>query len=118
MKCRVSNLGGTFPRLPVLKLVDTFTIASCIPPSQPPKDLSTLKGDLITSAFSCVEESEKHRCVDGAGSCQIERDGYFIVNILCVMIGLVTFVLYIRPVSTRLQALPLRAWRLAAGERR
>lgn len=56
--------------------------------------------------------------MDGGGICRIERDGYYIVNILCVIIGIVTFLLYIRPVSTRLQALPLRAWRLAAGERR
>ena len=114
----VSNLGGTFPRFFILKLVDVFTEASCIPPADPPKDTSTLKGPLITSRFSCVAEAEKHRCLDGAGTCNIERDGYYITNVVCVAVGFVTFLLYIRPVAMRLQALPLRAWRLAAGQGR
>lgn len=42
------------------------------------------------------------------------RDGYYIVNIMCVVVGLVTFVLYIRPKVLHLQSLPMRAWRLAA----
>lgn len=56
----VSNLGGTFPRFFVLKFVDAFTAATCIPPTSPPADL---KGALITQAFSCVAEAEKHRCL-------------------------------------------------------
>lgn len=40
------------------------------------------------------------------------RDGYYIVNIICVVIGIVTFVSFIRPKAMHLQALPLRAWRL------
>jgi hypothetical protein len=42
----------------------------------------------------------------------MERDGYYIVNILCVIIGLVTFWGYIKVTVQKLQALPLRAWRL------
>lgn len=108
-------MGGTFPRFFILKLVDAFTAATCNPPLEPPQDLKALKGDLITSPFSCVAEAEKHRCNNGAGVCVIERDGYYITNVVCVIIGIVTFVLYIRPVALRLQALPLRAWRLVAG---
>ena len=40
------------------------------------------------------------------------RDGYYITNILCVIIGVVTFWGFIRPAARKLQALPLRAWRL------
>jgi PAT family acetyl-CoA transporter-like MFS transporter 1 len=112
----VSNLGGTFPRFFVLKLVDAFTVATCSPPSIPPKD--HLKGPLITEAFSCVLEQEKHRCLDGGGTCDISRDGYYIINVLCVIIGVVTFWGYIRPAALKLQSLPLRAWRIggtAAG---
>ncbi|KAI4237881.1 MAG: hypothetical protein LQ349_001521 [Xanthoria aureola] len=108
----VSNLGGTFPRFFILKLVDHFTLATCHPPLEPPKDLSALKGDLITTPFSCVLEAQKTRCLAGAGTCDISRDGYYITNVLCVVIGVVTFWGYIRPAALKLQALPLRAWRL------
>jgi len=70
----VSNLGGTFPRFFILKFVDAFTVATCQPPTTSPK-LDTLKGDLITQPFSCVVEAEKHRCIDGGGSCNISQDG-------------------------------------------
>lgn len=107
----MSNLGGTFPRFFILKLVDRFTVATCHPPTKPPVDL---KGPTISSPFSCVLESEKHRCLEGKGVCEIQRDGYYITNVMCVVIGAVTFWAFIRPAALRLQALPLRAWRRSA----
>ncbi|KAL8727936.1 MAG: hypothetical protein Q9181_005518 [Wetmoreana brouardii] len=113
----VSNLGGTFPRIFILKLVDSFTLATCNPPSSPPpKD--SLKGNLITAPFSCALEAQKHRCLDGGGTCVIERDGYYITNVVCVIVGVVTFWSYIRPAAMKLQALPLRAWRLVDPDSR
>ncbi|KAI5357441.1 Putative ampG-like permease/Acetyl-coenzyme A transporter 1, MFS transporter superfamily [Septoria linicola] len=106
----VSNLGGTFPRFFILKAVDAFTQATCIPPKGNPGDL---KGDLITQSFDCVAEAEKHRCVNGGGTCNIGRDGYYYVNVLCVIFGVITFWGYIKPAALKLQALPMRAWRLA-----
>ncbi|KAF2150121.1 hypothetical protein K461DRAFT_229997 [Myriangium duriaei CBS 260.36] len=106
----VSNLGGTFPRFFVLRFVDAFTSATCVPPSIPPK---TTKGDLVTRPFSCALEAERHRCTDGGGTCNITTDGYYIVNIICILIGVVTFWGYIKPTVAKLQALPLRAWRLS-----
>ncbi|KAK6418924.1 hypothetical protein LTR95_017133 [Oleoguttula sp. CCFEE 5521] len=108
----VSNLGGTFPRFFILKFVDAFTVATCTPPSIPPaKDL--LKGNLITQPFSCVLEAEKHRCLAGGGTCDIQHDGYYYVNVLCVIIGVITFWSFIRPQAMKLQQLPLRAWRIS-----
>lgn len=49
-----------------------FTVATCKPPSSVP---ALLKGELITEPFSCVLEAEKHRCIDGGGSCNISTDG-------------------------------------------
>lgn len=69
----VSNLGGTFPRFPVLRAVDYFTKATCTPPVDKPT--TPLKGELITQAFNCALESEKHRCIDGGGRCVIDQDG-------------------------------------------
>lgn len=108
----VSNLGGTFPRFFVLKLVDMFTTATCQPPRVAPLASQLKNGaSVITSSFSCALESEKHRCVEGGGVCKIVSDGYYSVNILCIIIGAVTFVMYIRPKALQLQSLPLKAWR-------
>ncbi|KAL1870343.1 hypothetical protein Plec18167_007477 [Paecilomyces lecythidis] len=107
----VSNLGGTFPKFFILKLVDMLTSATCIPPTTAPS-ADKLKGPLVTTPFSCVLEAEKHRCLDGGGSCHVARDGYYITNILCVIIGAVTFWSFIKPAALKLQSLPLRAWRL------
>jgi hypothetical protein len=107
----VSNLGGTFPKYFILKFIDMFTVATCIPPATIPADL---KGDPVTSPFSCVLEPDKARCTAGGGTCKTTTDGYYIMNILCVMVGLATFYGYIRPSVKRLEALPIRAWRLAA----
>ncbi|MCJ1473490.1 hypothetical protein MMC13_002141 [Lambiella insularis] len=110
----VSNLGGTFPRFFILKLVDAFSAATCIPPSQSsPTDVTKDKGSSIISPFSCILEAERDRCKDGGGTCVITRDGYYITNIFCVVIGIITFWGFIRPAARRLQALPLRAWRLS-----
>ncbi|MCJ1468937.1 hypothetical protein MMC07_007567 [Pseudocyphellaria aurata] len=112
----VSNLGGTFPKFFILKLVDAFTVATCLPPASPVvSGNSSLTRDLITAPFSCVAEVEKHRCIAGGGTCNISRDGYYITNVVCVIIGILTFWSYIRPAAMKLQALPLRAWRLAPG---
>lgn len=68
--------------------------------------------------FSCALQPDKERCLAAGGACNVERDGYYLVNVLCVAFGVVSFVLFIRPKVLHLQGLPLRAWRLggpAAG---
>jgi MFS transporter, PAT family, solute carrier family 33 (acetyl-CoA transportor), member 1 len=102
----VSNLGGTFPRYFVLKLVDSFTVATCHPPADG-------KDAAFAAPFSCAMQADKEMCEKGGGTCEMVRDGYYTVNILCVLFGVATFVWYIRPKVLQLQELPLRAWRLA-----
>lgn len=108
---RVSNLGGTFPRFFVLKLVDAFTVATCHPGASDVKEGKRA----ITTPFSCALEAEKHRCLDGGGACTISTDGYYIVNMICILVGVVTFWGFIKPRALSLQSLPLKAWRLAEG---
>lgn len=91
-----------------------FTEATCIPPTQKPAP-GSLKGDLVTSQFSCALEQDKTRCTNGGGICSITRDGYYMTNILCVLVGTVTFLMFIKPAVLKLQDLPLRAWRLTQG---
>ena len=115
----MSNLGGTFPRFFILKLVDSFTAATCRPPADAAAAAETLgKGaTLVTAAFSCAAAADKDRCEHGGGTCEITTDGYYITNVLCVVVGALTFFTFIQPAARRLQALPLRAWRLNGGQR-
>ncbi|KAJ0161568.1 putative membrane protein [Colletotrichum tanaceti] len=110
----VCNLGGTFPRFFILRLVDYFTVATCQPGN--PADLAALKGSIVTEPFSCSLQPDKERCVAGGGTCKMVRDGYYFVNIICVIFGVVTFLLYIRPRVLHLQSLPMRAWRLSPSK--
>ena len=98
----------------MLKLVDDFTVATCQPNLS--VDHSKVKGPLITEAFSCAVQAEKERCDNGGGSCVVTRDGYFMVNMLCVAFGLFTLLWYIKPKVLHLQSLPLRAWRLSPNK--
>jgi PAT family acetyl-CoA transporter-like MFS transporter 1 len=99
----------------VLRLVDAFTVAICHPLATPDAESlqATLKGPLITEPFSCAVQIDKERCEAGGGVCTMTRDGYYNVNIICVVVGLITFIWYIRPKVLALQKLPLRAWRLS-----
>lgn len=114
---RVSNLGGTFPRFFVLKLVDYFTVATCLPPPTDYELPSSLRGPLVTDTFSCSLSQEKDRCIQGGGKCAVSTDGYYVMNVICVLVGLVTFYGYIKPAAIKLQGLPLRAWRVAEESR-
>jgi PAT family acetyl-CoA transporter-like MFS transporter 1 len=114
MSSSVSNLGGTFPRFFVLKAVDMFTAATCLPPTTPVKP-DLLKGAPVTQPFSCTGEADKHRCRDGGGIYNVTTDGYYIVNILCIVVGVATFWGYIKPAVMKIQSLPPRAWRIAGG---
>lgn len=107
----MSNLGGTFPRFFILRFVDFFTVATC----HPPTSLKSGTVSHITTPFSCALEAEKHRCIEGGGVCSIETDGYYIMNMICIIVGAVTFFTFIRPQALKLQALPLKAWRLSGG---
>jgi MFS family permease len=111
----VCNLGGTFPRFFVLRMVDAFTTATCFPDTAAAAANNKLTAPAVTTPFSCAVQADKERCLAGGGVCEIQRDGYYMVNIMCVIIGVVTFTLFIRPKVLQLQALPLRAWRLSSS---
>jgi MFS transporter, PAT family, solute carrier family 33 (acetyl-CoA transportor), member 1 len=98
----VSNLGGTFPRIFVLKLVDDFTVATCTPGPKTEKPFEP---------YSCALMDSKQKCTAAGGICNIQRDGYYITNIICIAIGVVTFWGFIKPAANRLSVLPLKAWR-------
>jgi len=44
-------------------------------------------------------------CTAAAGTCVMERDGYYITTGICLAVGLLFFVAYIIPTAKRLQGL-------------
>jgi Acetyl-coenzyme A transporter 1 len=44
-------------------------------------------------------------CTAAAGTCVMERDGYYITTGICLAVGLLFFVAYINPTAKRLQGL-------------
>lgn len=98
----ISNLGGQWPRLIIFYGVDYFTKASCMPPQDSP-----------LLPFSCATESQKRECKDIHGICNVSVDGYYIMNIFCVFIGVCLFFGWIRRMMIYLQKLPLSSWRVS-----
>lgn len=116
-----SNFGGTWPKFFVLEAVDSFTIASCsVPDADGQGNTRRRRGcvDIYLCAvdmveFSCVEESGLTQCKELGGSCDISRDGYYIVGTACVLLGLALLQAYIRPVVRHLESLSKRSWRIS-----
>lgn len=99
----ISNLGGQWPRLLIFYGVDYFTQATCLPPTTSP-----------LLPFSCATEVEKRQCEDVQGTCNVSVDGYYIMNIVCVFIGVCLFFGWIRRMMVYLQKLPLSSWRVTS----
>ncbi|KAI8082948.1 acetyl-coenzyme A transporter 1-domain-containing protein [Halteromyces radiatus] len=101
-----SNFGGTWPKFFVLEAVDYFTVSRCSITNA--KD----QGKLIIVKFSCTSDAGRTLCKDLDGTCLIETDGYYYAGSLCVLIGLVMLVFYIKPVVKHLEKLSKSMWRL------
>lgn len=66
----------------------------------------------IFEPFSCAKEAGKSLCRDHNGVCNVATDGYYVANILCILIGLVLFLVWIQRKMLHLQSLPKSAWRV------
>lgn len=102
----ISNLGGTWPRIIVLYAVDWFTSATCSPPLDPAPDFTPFE------PFSCATEAAKTQCRVASGVCNVSVDGYYVTNVLCIAIGTISFLGWIKREMEHLQTLPTSAWRL------
>lgn len=100
----LSNLGGTWPRYFVLLAVDYLTDAPCTMPA------------LDGSAITCTSEQQKSLCKSVDGTCTYVSDGFYIVNTLCVIFGVVSLTMFIIPQIRRLERLPLKSWRIKKRE--
>jgi hypothetical protein len=65
--------------------------------------------------FSCANEPGKSLCHELNGECVIQRDGYYYVSSLCVLVGSMLLVAYIAPTIRYLECkscLPCVEWYL------
>ena len=67
--------------------------------------------------LSCTTEEGKNFCKGAEGTCGLERDGYYIVGTLCVVLGLGLLLVYIKPIIKRLERYPKQMWRLASDNK-
>ncbi|KAL7420105.1 hypothetical protein Q5752_005070 [Cryptotrichosporon argae] len=91
----VSNLGGTWPKPVILRLVDALTISHC-----------------SATGAECTTDAGRHACAASGGHCLTTRDGYYVMSAVCVTAGAAVLGWYVLPTVRRLQALPMSAWRV------
>lgn len=97
----MSNLGGTWPKALVLQLVDYFTRTACI---------GATDGDGLGE--TCATEALRDSCKAAGGSCEVLRDGYYVVNWTGVVLGTAIFLAYVKPRVKRLEMLGPKQWRV------
>jgi PAT family acetyl-CoA transporter-like MFS transporter 1 len=68
---------------------------------------------LTSSANECISEHGRNLCSSLGGTCHTERDGFYLVSLMCVAIGATLLVGYIVPTARRLQSLPAGAWKVS-----
>lgn len=91
----VSNFGGTWPRIIIMYLINWFTIYQC-------SDGTIVRGTPEQCPLNTITTT-----VDPI----LIRDGYYITNLICVIMGIFIYIMVIRPNAQRLQQLPLSSWR-------
>lgn len=105
----LSNLGGQWPKIIVLSLIDKFSKSVCIDSSNPK---STTNPFMKEEFYSCYANEMKALCTENGGSCVPIKDGYFTANILCIVVGLILYFGWIRKTAKHLESLPTGAWRV------
>lgn len=92
----LSNLGGTWPRVLVMCMIDYFTTWECRFES----DKSSISSSIT-----------KQQCTTQGGTVLVVRDGYYITNLMCVTVGFCLFFGFIKKRAQHLQKLPVSEWR-------
>ncbi|SCU83885.1 LAME_0C07162g1_1 [Lachancea meyersii CBS 8951] len=89
----LSNLGGTWPRLLVLSMIDRFTKYGCVLTKK-------VENDIVTEAS----------CSAAGGDWVTIRDGYFVTNLFCITVGCWLYFGFIKKKAQQLQKLPPSSW--------
>lgn len=60
--------------------------------------------------LSGVDWFTKSKC-DSNKHCVTVRDGYYVMNMVCVCVGILIYLYFLKPTAMRLQSLPAKSWR-------
>lgn len=75
--------------------------------------------NLLLAAAECASDHGKAECAKLGGECVLQQDGYYTVSFLCVALGVLILVGWIRPTVRKLQgesSLALFAFELSSAE--
>lgn len=97
----LSNFGGTWPRIVVMWMISSFTVSRCEVPS--------LGKDYLL--YGSEKSQECLVDLDPSGKITVVRDGYYVVNALCILLGLLLYFGFLRRQAQNLQHLPISSWR-------
>jgi hypothetical protein len=106
----LANVGGLWPKLIVMSLVDYFTVRKCVLERRQPGDLAKSRG--LDDTIQCKSADGVGKCKELDGSCMVIRDGYYMVNTMCVLLGLYLARTVTLPLVCALERLPVRLWRV------
>jgi len=95
----ISNFGGTWPKSPILFLVDFLTRVNCIEPES---------GDYVGRCRG-TDETSKGECGALGGICCTERDGYYPVATFCLCFA-IGFFYFLKSKFVPMQNLRDAAW--------
>lgn len=68
-----------------------------------PQNYVSKKASSSILVFSCATEPGMSLCQDLDGQCVTQRDGYYYVSSMCVLVGSMLLVLYIAPTIRHLE---------------
>ncbi|CAI4273523.1 AIC_G0004000.mRNA.1.CDS.1 [Saccharomyces cerevisiae] len=97
----LSNFGGTWPRLIIMSMINYFTVYQC-----------TIPG---TNKVYVTHGGSMQACTELLnGTVTILRDGYYITNLICIVVGLFLYFGYLKRKILHLQSLPISSWRFTS----
>jgi len=97
----LSNLGGTWPRPLILEGVDVLTNYG---------DCQGLSSDI--SSISCKTSDGRHDCISNGGQCEIIKDGYYTISIVCIVLALLSLFMFIKKEVRNLETTPKQYWEI------
>ncbi|KAJ1567152.1 hypothetical protein HK096_010802 [Nowakowskiella sp. JEL0078] len=71
------------------------------------------RSEEIQNPFRCTDEHTKKLCASLSGSCIVAQDGYYLVSILSITLGVLTLLFIILPGVRFLENVPEQSWRLS-----
>jgi len=116
----INNLGTRWPISFNLWLVDLITYKNCVIETED-MNSSLPESMNVTSAsnlnqHSCYEKTGVDGCTSGGGTCVTTLDGFYILSIVCVVIGYLWFI-WAAKAMTKWQELEVTTWRVCKEKR-